>query len=215
MAIVHLIPGPFPTSARFKNLTGLAFGSWRVEEFAGRDSRGGIYWRCRCACGSVKPVLSTTLTRGVSKGCQSCSLRTHGHSYVGRKSRTYRCWESMIERCTNPGRNQYADYGGRGITVCDRWRQSFAAFLADMGEKPVGGYSIDRIDNNRGYEPNKSSGHIQRTHPVRGGMGGSNRIVPRRHPPPAGARMADRIGIDSTETRTQLIRKASSPYPPR
>jgi hypothetical protein len=149
MAIVHLIPGPFPTSARFKNLTGLAFGSWRVEEFAGRDSRGGIYWRCRCACGSVKPVLSTTLTRGVSKGCQSCSLRTHGHSYVGRKSRTYRCWESMIERCTNPGRNQYADYGGRGITVCDRWRQSFAAFLADMGEKPVGGYSIDRIDNNR------------------------------------------------------------------
>lgn len=65
----------------------------------------------------------------------------------------YWCWAKMIQRCTNPRVIGYAYWGGRGITVCERWRQSFAAFRDDMGMRPAPGYSIDRIDNNGNYEP--------------------------------------------------------------
>lgn len=58
----------------------------------------------------------------------------------------------MVQRCTNPNRHDFASYGGRGITVCEKWRDSFEAFFADMGEKPVG-TSLDRINNNLGYQP--------------------------------------------------------------
>lgn len=64
----------------------------------------------------------------------------------------YNVWMSMKDRCRNPRNIQYADYGGRGISVCDRWMASFAAFAADMGERPAG-TSLDRIDNNGNYEP--------------------------------------------------------------
>lgn len=64
---------------------------------------------------------------------------------------TYNSWLGMRERCSNPNHNRYRYYGGRGIRVCDRW-QSFAAFLADMGEKPAG-TSIDRVDLDGDYEP--------------------------------------------------------------
>jgi DNA-binding XRE family transcriptional regulator len=74
--------------------------------------------------------------------------RRHGAS----RSATYATWVSLKQRCLNPNRADYPNYGGRGITVCERWQQSFVAFLSDMGHKPAG-MSIDRIDNDRGYEP--------------------------------------------------------------
>jgi hypothetical protein len=64
----------------------------------------------------------------------------------------YAVWAQMIQRCTNPNNRKWDHYGGRGITVCDRWRGSFAAFLADMGERPEG-RTLDRIDNDGNYEP--------------------------------------------------------------
>ncbi|MBO0736547.1 MAG: hypothetical protein J2P48_08265 [Alphaproteobacteria bacterium] len=70
----------------------------------------------------------------------------------GKRNSTYTAWANMKARCGNPNRPDYKFYGGRGITVCDRWRQSFSAFLDDVGECPPG-YSLDRIDNERGYEP--------------------------------------------------------------
>lgn len=75
----------------------------------------------------------------------------HGHARKRKKSPTYHSWASMVKRCTNPNATRWGHYGGRGITVCARWR-TFANFLVDMGEKPPG-LSIDRIDNGRGYEP--------------------------------------------------------------
>lgn len=77
----------------------------------------------------------------------------HGHAANGSRSREYAAWADMIQRCHNCGNRRYAAYGGRGITVCDRWRNSFAAFISDMGPRPSPGHSLDRIDNNRGYEP--------------------------------------------------------------
>lgn len=65
----------------------------------------------------------------------------------------YGVWSAMIQRCRNPARGAYARYGGRGIRVCERWRNSFDAFYADVGPRPVPGLQLDRIDNSRGYEP--------------------------------------------------------------
>jgi hypothetical protein len=76
----------------------------------------------------------------------------HGHNRRSATSRTYTCWSAAIGRCTNRNNTKYPIYGGRGITVCARWRYSFENFLADMGEKPIG-LSIDRIDVNGNYEP--------------------------------------------------------------
>ena len=77
----------------------------------------------------------------------------HGHAKRGQVSATYVTWQSMIRRCTDPQNIRYALYGGRGITVCPRWRNSFEDFLADMGPRPVG-RSIDRINVDGNYEPN-------------------------------------------------------------
>lgn len=79
---------------------------------------------------------------------------THGHTVSRRDTPTYRSWASMVNRCTNPKTPNFANYGGRGITVCDRWRLSFVAFLADMGERPSLEHSLDRWPNNDGnYKP--------------------------------------------------------------
>lgn len=76
--------------------------------------------------------------------------RTHGER---RPAREYDAWVRMIRRCTNPKDSQYARYGGRGITVCGRWMESVEVFIADMGPRPSSLHSLDRIDNDRGYEP--------------------------------------------------------------
>lgn len=77
----------------------------------------------------------------------------HGHSQRGAMSPEYRVWASMINRCNNPKNKRFADYGGRGIQVCDAWRNDFRIFLADMGSRPSPQHTINRIDNSLGYFP--------------------------------------------------------------
>lgn len=81
--------------------------------------------------------------------------RSHGESGGGRArpSAEWSSWRHMKRRCLNKNDDAYRNYGGRGVTICDRWRLSFEAFLADMGRKPSAGYTIERIDNDQGYEP--------------------------------------------------------------
>jgi hypothetical protein len=76
----------------------------------------------------------------------------HGYAQTGMKHPLYTIWSAMKDRCHNPNNKQYADYGGRGITVCDRWRNSFPNFLEDMGERPEG-LTLERSDNDGNYEP--------------------------------------------------------------
>lgn len=76
----------------------------------------------------------------------------HGNAKAGKKSKTYKIWCGMKSRCSNRNEKAFKNYGGRGISVCQRWADSYAAFLEDMGECPDG-YSIERIDNDRDYEP--------------------------------------------------------------
>jgi hypothetical protein len=89
---------------------------------------------------------------------QSCGCRvrdgirtTHGDSK--KRAPEYTSWKGLISRCENPRNHKYSDYGGRGIKVCRRWRESYSAFLSDMGRKPSPAHSIDRIDNDGNYQP--------------------------------------------------------------
>lgn len=112
---------------------------------------------CRCDCGALKTVSLGHLRDGSTKscGCHRRDLRTnlqHGGKVNGRESRTYNSWRCMKARCYNPHDPYYHRYGGRGIRVCDRWRESFVNFVADMGERPPG-KTIDRIDNDGDYSP--------------------------------------------------------------
>lgn len=144
---------------RTPDLTDLRFGRLTVLERAPRDgSTTHAQWICRCDCGTTKTVNSSALRNGhtVSCGCLRRELliaRSIKHGLMPRDNRSpsYSSWANMIARTTNPDHPRWADWGGRGITVCERWRQ-FPAFLADMGEKPPG-TSIERKDNSLGYEP--------------------------------------------------------------
>ncbi|MFG2380575.1 hypothetical protein [Streptomyces avermitilis] len=103
-----------------------------------------------CDCGEERTIKRSNWGKGKSCGCWSREVRTrHGLH----RTPTYIAWAAMIQRCTNPKNPKFSHYGGRGITVCDRWRGSFEAFLQDMGERPTEDLSIDRINNDGSYEP--------------------------------------------------------------
>lgn len=115
---------------------------------------------CRCDCGVEKVVGNYKLKSGRTKSCGCIAIESrrnnkgaplrHGHSSGGKLSPTYKSWFAMIQRCENPNNNRYADWGGRGIKVCEEWHK-FDAFLADMGERPEG-MTIDRINVDGNYE---------------------------------------------------------------
>lgn len=140
------------------DLTGEQIGYWTVLEQAGTNERQSTLWRCRCKCGIEKIVVGIVLRDGRSQSCGCLKLEriverstTHGHARIGKKSPTYETWAGMLSRCNNPNNTDYRRYGGRGIAVCERWRE-FTNFLSDMGEKPSG-LTIDRVDNDGNYEP--------------------------------------------------------------
>lgn len=145
-----------------KDLTCQRFGKLVVKTFGGVDSNGRALWVCLCDCGRTATVRSTNLIKGSTRSCGCLRIEMgkknsearfiHGHAVGGKQNGTYRSWAHMIQRCSNPNNRGYSNYGGRGITVCDRWRECFANFLADMGERPPG-LTIERIDNDGNYEP--------------------------------------------------------------
>lgn len=111
-------------------------------------------WLCQCDCGNQATIDGPNLTKGGTQscGCLKIERRTkHGHAKKRAVTATYYSWTGMWQRCTNPDNPGYKNWGGRGITICERW-QIFENFLSDMGEKPDG-YTIERIDNNGNYEP--------------------------------------------------------------
>jgi len=138
---------------RVKDLTGQKFGSWTVISYYGRKTYGSSrsyaqYWNVRCDCGEERVVQQTSLLGGISTKCRRCS---HGEP-GGPGHELYQAWATMKSRCHNPRHYDFYLYGARGIEVCPRWRGSFQAFLMDVGARPPG-YTLDRIDNSKGYEP--------------------------------------------------------------
>lgn len=118
-----------------------------------------IHWKCLCDCGNVVFVSKSNLVTGHTKSCGCINIEAtkkantkHGHNRTGKPSSEYTTWASMIQRCVDPKTKRYEDYGGRGITVCERWRD-FSNFIADMGVKPFKEASIERKNNDGNYEP--------------------------------------------------------------
>jgi len=134
---------------RSKDERGNVYDRLTVIEFADSDGTG-LRWLCRCECGKTTIVRGSSLRNGhtVSCGCKSAS--ENGLSTTPE----HRIWRAMHNRCYNTNHTHYQYYGGRGIAICDRWRESFAAFLEDMGPKPFPEATIDRFpDNDGNYEP--------------------------------------------------------------
>lgn len=144
-------------------LTGKRFGRLVVLEEAGRDPRNLVLWRCICDCGNEFTTAGTRIKRGRAKSCgclqkdragaaakkSAPKRRTHGRNTA---DPTYMSWSALKDRCNNPNNQRFEHYGGRGISVCDRWKESFENFLEDMGDRPPG-TTIDRVDVNGNYEP--------------------------------------------------------------
>ena len=140
------------------NLIGEKYGRYTVL------NKGSVYvspkgkkytkYICQCDCGTIKEVRTSALQSGNTKSCGCLNkelsrkrFTTHGKT----SSKEYYTWCAMKQRCLNPNTEYYYMYGGKGITVCDEWINSFEQFYADMGDAPGPDYSIDRIDNNLGY----------------------------------------------------------------
>lgn len=146
------------------DLTGLRFGKLLVLTRAANGPSGAIRWQVRCDCESVFVTHANGLRWQGTDSCRACAYAgrrgvrphnyRHGHTSRtnGKWSATYRSWASMVQRCTLPSAPSFAFYGGRGISVCARWR-TFDNFLADVGERPLG-TSLDRYPSCTGnYEP--------------------------------------------------------------
>jgi hypothetical protein len=142
------------------NLTGHVFGRLTVLERAPNSKSGKTRWVCKCSCGGNVIVLANSLVSGKTKACGCLrSEPTHGHARKGRRSVEHRAWSAMLDRCLNPNNSEFKNYGGRGITVCNRWRfgenskTGFECFLEDMGIRPGLKYSLEREKVNGNYCP--------------------------------------------------------------
>ncbi len=134
-----------------KDLTGQKFERITVDSFHSKTERGQGMWACTCVCGAKKIIRGAHLTHGKILSC-GCLKDEKNSTHRMTKTPTYHVYQNMIARCYNTTHFKYYAYGARGISVCEKWRESFENFYKDMGRKP-NGKSIDRIDNNGSYSP--------------------------------------------------------------
>ncbi|ECO0419392.1 hypothetical protein DFV33_04705 [Salmonella enterica subsp. enterica serovar Bareilly] len=141
---------------RLIDLTGKTFGRLTVlnRDTTWKGTR--VKWVCLCTCGKRTSVAGSNLLKGTTSSCGCLAKEllverstTHGLS----RSPEYGVWNAMINRCCNSNSANFGNYGGRGISVCERWKSSFENFIADMGRRPSNKHSIERVNNNGNYEP--------------------------------------------------------------
>ena len=144
------------------DLTGQTFGDLTAIKPTAERRHGNVVWICLCVCGNNAEVDSNKLRFGVTQSCgcrrgrvttaRNIALTKHGQAKTYNQSVTYKTWVHMIARCENPERQSYKYYGAKGIKVDPRWRDSFEAFFADMGERPEG-MTLDRKESTKDYSP--------------------------------------------------------------
>lgn len=138
-----------------KYQVGQRYGRLTIIESAGEDKYQSKLWKCRCDCGNEIITASNRLGSGTTRSCGCLNLeRIYKHGYAN--THLYKVWWGMIDRCTNEKHQAYKRYGGRGITVCDEWKNDLETFVnwakQNGGDNPD--LQLDRIDNNKGYSPN-------------------------------------------------------------
>lgn len=134
-----------PIGTVFGRLTVLGDGDPSIDKHGWKHGMSLV----RCDCGVDRIVLNSNLKAGRTKSC-GCGI---GEQHGKRMSPEYTTWYGIKKRCTNKNNHKYSSYGGRGITVCDRWSNSFVEFLEDVGLRPTSQHSLDRINNDGNYEP--------------------------------------------------------------
>lgn len=138
------------------DLTGQRFHRLEVVRKDITKHTGRVWWICKCDCGNTISTAGRYLTDGDTKSCgclntEKATERVYKHGMA--HSTEYRSWSAMVQRCTNPNTVAYKNYGGRGISVYEPWRTSFEKFFEYMGPKPTSKHTLERIDNNVGYQP--------------------------------------------------------------
>lgn len=146
------------SACQIKNEVGNRYGRLLVTDAAGCDKYGNRQWKAICDCGTERIVVGMNLRKGLTNSCgclhkeiakeEGKKTATHGMALT----RAYKTWIAMVRRCTKPTDQAWKHYGQMGITVCERWINSFENFYADMGDRPDG-MSIDRINPFNGYSP--------------------------------------------------------------
>lgn len=138
---------------KIMDLTGQVFGKWTVLR---ADENKPKYSICKCECGVIHSRKNSQLRwaekKGIVQSCQSCAAKRGGITHGLSKLNEYKIWYGMIHRCTNKNNIFFSRYGGRGISVCERW-MSFDNFINDMGFRPTLNHSLDRINNDGNYYP--------------------------------------------------------------
>ena len=191
-----------------KDLTGLRFGRLLVLSKHTKTDQNipGTLWLCKCDCGKVSIKKRLCLVTNTSKSCGCLSLELllknatkHGKSQTAE----YRVWQDMKARCYNKTKNNYSSYGGRGITVCDRWRDSFENFIKDVGIRPSEKHSLERVNNDGNYEPSnvRWATGIEQSNNTR-----SNRVIVYKNKKMTVAQAAREFGIDHELLRSRLKR---------
>ena len=146
--------------ARYLDITGQTFGRLTAKCHAGKTPTGQALWIFDCACGGEKTAQASEVRRGKTTSCGCLAVaqkqaagkaRQHAYSRAN-MYRERKTWENMLARCYAQGHASYKCYGGAGITVCTKWRESFEEFAKDMGPRPAG-KTLDRIDGSKGYTP--------------------------------------------------------------
>lgn len=133
------------------DMTGQTIGLWKVIKRGPNTAQGQAQWICVCSrCENLKIVKGSHLREKRSTKCKQCHNETFNRRHGRYKTKAYKVWEEMIQRCSNPRHPHFVNYGQRGIYVCDDWKNDFINFWASMGD-PAPGMSLDRIDNNGPY----------------------------------------------------------------
>ena len=196
-----------------KDAIGNTFGRLKVESVY-LDEKRMYRTRCRCNCGSICFPQYSALVSGATKSCgclrrevTSKNRTRHGASKDSGRWAEYGIWAAIKTRCTNSSSKAYKHYGGRGITICKRWSDSFLNFVADMGRRPNKYSQIDRVDNNLGYFPENcvwTSAKINVRHRRNTKMltvKGVNKPV---------AEWAEEIGVKYTTLNSRILRGTQS-----
>ena len=143
--------------SKYIDLTGRQFGDWKVVRYAGTTKNGQAKWMCECKCGTKRAVIGSNLRNRSSRNCgciRAEKLKNKEETHKMSKSRLYNIWKEILQRTTNEKNKNYRYYGGRGIGICNEWRENFETFAKWSNEN---GYSpnmtIERRDNSKGYQP--------------------------------------------------------------